>query len=123
MTVEHCMIALLWQASDDDISTGLYDPSDELRDKVAADWSSFKTQCELLGFNPEEALTQSLHPDHEGDPWNAVAHDFILTRNHHGCGFWDGKWAKPWNVVLTELAIKFGDLELYLGDDNLIYGV
>ena len=48
-------------------------------------------------------------------------HDFWLTRNGHGAGFWDGDWPEPYATQLTEAAKRFGTFELYLGDDGRIY--
>lgn len=49
-----------------------------------------------------------------------AGHDFWLTRNHHGAGFWDGDW-KENGDKLTELADSFKECTLYVGDDGLIY--
>lgn len=51
--------------------------------------------------------------------WVDAAHDFWLTRNRHGAGFWDGHWED--GGVLTEAAHKFSECTLYVGDDKLIY--
>ncbi len=62
-----------------------------------------------------------------------AGHDFWLTRNRHGAGFWDGDWdtpyvgdsAKPYATVgdfLTDMAHAYGSYDLYVGDDGLIYG-
>ena len=49
-----------------------------------------------------------------------VGHDFWLTRNHHGAGFWDrGLGAQ--GDRLTTLADGFGECDLVLGDDGLAY--
>lgn len=50
-----------------------------------------------------------------------AGHDFWLTRNGHGCGFWDGDWSEPEDVELTKAAQSFGQCDLYVGDDQLIY--
>jgi hypothetical protein len=47
--------------------------------------------------------------------------DFWLTRNRHGCGFWDGHWEKPAATKLTDAAHAFGETDLSVGDDGLIY--
>lgn len=47
-----------------------------------------------------------------GDPSQA-GHDFALTRNHHGAGFWDGDWEKTVGEKLTKLSHQFGEFELY----------
>ncbi len=50
-----------------------------------------------------------------------AAHDFWLTRNGHGVGFWDGDWSEPHAARLTKAAKSFGEVWPYLGDDGLIY--
>lgn len=51
------------------------------------------------------------------DKWEERAgHDFWLTRNGHGAGFWDGDWEEPAASKLTALANKFG--EVYLWAEN-----
>ena len=47
-----------------------------------------------------------------------AGHDFWLTRNHHGAGFWDGDYPAPWDRKLTALSHSFGEVSLYLGDEN-----
>lgn len=47
------------------------------------------------------------------------AHDFWLTRNGHGAGFWDGDYEH--GDELTKIAEKFGSVDLYVGDDGKIY--
>jgi hypothetical protein len=57
--------------------------------------------------------------DERPDP-TAGAHDFWLTRNGHGAGFWDGDW--PVNGdKLTNVCKGFGEAALYIGDDGEIY--
>lgn len=50
-----------------------------------------------------------------------VAHDFWLTRNGHGAGFWDGDYSEKLGDRLTEASKKFGEKYLYIGDDGFIY--
>jgi len=49
-----------------------------------------------------------------------AGHDFALTRNHHGAGFWDGDWPEAGDR-LTEAAGKFKEFHLYAGDDGKLY--
>ncbi len=46
--------------------------------------------------------------------------DFWFTRNGHGAGFWDGDWPESGDK-LTEASKAFGETNLYVGDDGLIY--
>ena len=50
-----------------------------------------------------------------------TAHNFWLTRNHHGAGFWDGDYPENVGEKLTDLAHSFGECDLYIGDDGKIY--
>lgn len=122
-SLDHCLSALLWSETDRD-GTPLdrldAEPSEELLAILSADWQQFCDQAIALGFEPEEHRATMLHPDCGGDDWAAVAHDFILTRNHHGAGFWDGGWHQPWGDHLTALAHSFGPIECYVSD-SVIY--
>ena len=44
-----------------------------------------------------------------------IAHDFWLTRNHHGAGFWDGDYG-PIGEVLTAIAHLFGESDLLVNE-------
>lgn len=53
------------------------------------------------------------------DPGQA-GHDFWLTRNGHGAGFWD-RGLGELGERLTRAAKIYGGVDLYVGDDGLIY--
>jgi hypothetical protein len=55
------------------------------------------------------------------DPYYSAGHDLWLNRNGHGCGFWDGDWPEPAATELDEAAKAMGGVDLYVGDDGLIY--
>jgi hypothetical protein len=48
-------------------------------------------------------------------------HDFWLTRNGHGAGFWDGDWPSDAGERLTDAARSAGETHLYVGDDGRLY--
>lgn len=51
--------------------------------------------------------------------WGQAGHDFSLTRNGHGAGFWDGDW--PLNGdLLTQVCKSYGPINLYIGDDGML---
>lgn len=54
-------------------------------------------------------------------PHVSAGHDFWLTRNGHGAGFWDGDWPEPMATRLTEESERYGEVDLYVGDDGKIY--
>jgi hypothetical protein len=49
-----------------------------------------------------------------------VGHDFWLTRNHHGAGFWDRGMGEAGDR-LTAAAEAWGEASLYIGDDGRLY--
>jgi hypothetical protein len=54
-----------------------------------------------------------------------AGHDFWLTRNRHGAGFWDGDWkidGADFGKRLTDDCRPYGGVDLYFGDDGKIYG-
>ena len=96
-----------------------YEPSKELEERIFTDWENFQAQAIELGFDPEKHRATYIDIS-QGDYWDHAAHDFILTRNGHGAGFWDGDWSEPIATKLTELCKKFGEIEIYLSDENLL---
>ena len=75
-----------------------------LRDECETFWRRYRLHIDAAGQTPEQA-----------------GHDFWLTRNHHGAGFWDGDWPAPYDQLLTVGAESYGEFQTYLGDDGLIY--
>ncbi len=50
-----------------------------------------------------------------------VAHDFWLTRNGHGAGFWDGDYQEEIGEKLTKISKQFGECNIEIGDDKKLY--
>jgi hypothetical protein len=60
------------------------------------------------------------------DDLKQAGHDFWLTRNGHGAGFWDGDWefeidGKNAGKHLTEMSKPYGGVDIYVGDDGKLY--
>lgn len=55
-----------------------------------------------------------------GRPLDHAGHDFWLTRNGHGAGFWD-RGAGTVGDTLTGACKHYRSCNLYRGDDDLIY--
>jgi hypothetical protein len=71
------------------------------------------------------ANRQDIQAVHEirGYPSVEIAgHDFWLTRQGHGAGFGDGDWPEEIDDRLHEAASKFGEVNVYVGDDGKVYG-
>jgi len=51
-----------------------------------------------------------------------AGHDFWLTRQGHGAGFWDpGRWPEYTGAILTKSSEKYGYVWPYVGDDGKLY--
>jgi hypothetical protein len=55
------------------------------------------------------------------DNLELAGHDFWLTRNGHGAGFWDGDWPDQVGEELSVAAEKFGEYDLYVEDGNIYH--
>ena len=55
------------------------------------------------------------------DSVTQAGHDFHMTRNGHGVGFWEDEWPGAYREMLTNGANGYGPFEVYQGDDGLIY--
>lgn len=86
---------------------GKSDLSEEAREKMEADCAAFIAYCEEEGIELPEDDTRN-------------GHDFWLSRNGHGTGFWDRGLEN--GDALHKLAKSFGSFDLYVGDDGKIYG-
>lgn len=101
---------LLWSSCDGndkplDLNYSIDDLAEETKAKIIEDCDKF---IELAG-----PLLDTIDDSQAG-------HDFWLTRNRHGAGFWDRGLGKP-GEDLTKLSHSFGELWSYIGDDNKIY--
>ncbi len=101
----------LWSSTDDDdihLDSEKYGPekiSKETLEKMKEDCKKFQEE------NQEDILEDE----------SRAGHDFWLTRNGHGAGFWDGDWQTEVGEKLTKASEKFGEFHLYVGDDGKIY--
>jgi hypothetical protein len=106
------LIAALWSSTDDDGDPldSLYDLrdfSDEAIKKAIEDTTAFQEEN-------EEDLS-----DAQGDD-EQHGHDFWLTRNRHGAGFWDRGYGAVGDR-LTDAAEAWGEVWLYVGDDGELH--
>ena len=52
---------------------------------------------------------------------NQTEYDYILTRNRHGAGFWDGDWSSQVSKILTNAARSQSEFTALVDDDGKIY--
>lgn len=81
------------------------------------------------------SMVEDLITEEVGDSWeciddfydlmqpteNQTEYDYILTRNRHGAGFWDGDWDSRISWILTDAARSQEEITVYVGDDQKIY--
>ena len=80
-----------------------------------------REDCEAF-IEANATLLESIERRGRGDwtPDEQAGHDFWLTRNRHGVGFWD-RGLGAVGDKLTEAAHTFGECDLYVGDDGKLY--
>jgi len=112
------MTCALWSTSDNstpaggeplDRNYGIKDVGRKTLRRMVADCAKFQAAMEhVLAALPQTAAQ--------------AGHDFWLTRNGHGAGFWDGDWPEPAAALLTAYAKSFGEYDLIVGDDGQVHG-
>ena len=85
--------------------------------------ASMREDC--ADFIASNAADLALYAEKRGnEQWGAselAGHDFWLTRNGHGAGFWD-RGLGALGDRLSTAAKVYGSFDLYPGDDGKIYG-
>lgn len=107
---KHYLIAALWSSYDDnetplDENYDIDDIAPESIEKAIVDCRKFQLRAESFLDGKDE---------------EQCGHDFWLTRNHHGAGFWDRGLGKD-GERLTKIAESFGETWLIVGDDGKLY--
>lgn len=128
---KHYLIALLWTAPGNDECENpgdAYDASDlphAIYDQAYRDCEAFILACGAL-FDDAMACHADgygQHPD-VGSAEAAFGHDFALTRNGHGAGFWDRDSEGLPRVLghqLTRIAESMGECNLLIESNGSIY--
>lgn len=106
---------LLWSECDPDTMEPL--DNDYSVDDVSEETKKeLKEQCRDFVVNNFELLCQTP----EEYTFESAGHDFALTRNGHGAGFWD-RGLGAIGKALTEQCKAYGSFYLYAGDDGRLY--
>lgn len=108
--------ALLWSSTDtvngEDVNLDDFELSTAGADKCRADCLDFFTA------NHGDLETAA---DCVGYSWAHAGHDFALTRNGHGAGYWDGDLPEELGDRLTEASKTAGEACAYIDDDGEVY--
>ena len=89
--------------------------SNEAKNKMLIDCANFFHVCEITGIDPMPEYDCAEYSNAEKS-----GHDFWLTRNGHGAGYWD-RGLEDTGRRLTDAAKTFGNCDLYVGDDGEIH--
>lgn len=109
--LRHYLVAALWSSTDEagnplDAKYGIEDIEPETLEAMRSDCNDFMdTNAALLRAG--------------GQCIEQMGHDFWLTRNGHGAGFWDRGLGKT-GELLTQAAKAHGGCDLYVTDDSKI---
>jgi hypothetical protein len=117
--LSHYIIAALWSSTDESREDG-GDPMDENYgpDDIAPETrENMRAECAAFVARISDADLTEYRETYDEEQ---LGHDYWLTRNHHGVGFWDRDLGDLGDR-LTDLAHTDGESTLYLGDDGLIY--
>jgi len=108
--LDHYAICALWSSTDDDGDPlDHYDIEDIDTDTLEA------MRADIIDFleNNREILEESGLSD------LAIGHDFWLTRNRHGAGFWDRGLGEI-GQKLTKVCHSYGEVYLYISDNGKV---
>lgn len=109
------LTAALWSTTDESTPEG----GEPLDKHYTTDDFSF-TALEIARKDCK-AFIEANATDLEGIDPEKAGHDFWLTRNRHGTGFWDRGYENARAHRLTEAAHVYGSLDLWVAEDGLIY--
>jgi hypothetical protein len=101
----------LWSSVDDN---GI--PLD--RDYSINDFDPDGLKCQELELNSFLSQAERLPDLYDHCDITDLAHDFWLTRNRHGAGFWDGDYPDHIGRELTKLSHTFREVGVFVNSDD-----
>ena len=114
------IVAALWSSTDENGEP--LDAVFSVEDIAPETLASMREDCaDFIQSNAADLAEYSARMGNE--QWSGedrAGHDFWLTRNGHGAGFWD-RGLGELGERLTSAAKVYSSVDLYAGDDGLIY--
>ena len=111
---QHYLICALWSSTDNTTPQG--------GEPLDANYSLDDIAPESLEQAERDCLAfLEAHEELIAGQYQRAGHDFWLTRNRHGAGFWDGDWEEATGDALTVASYTYRELTPIVGDDGLIY--
>lgn len=116
----HYLVCALWSSTGEneeplDRDYSIEDFAPEAIEQAEKDCLDFLELCEREGVSGIPDYGHSEYSDEE-----MAGHDFWLSRNGHGAGFFD-RGLDELGDKLQELAKTYGSCDPYVGDDGKIY--
>lgn len=116
------MLCALWSSTDESDESG-GEPMDAnygFEDIAPGTVADMRADCAAFLFRARHLIASATE---DGYTFERAGHDFWLTRNGHGAGFWDRDELQRDGIgkQLTDLAHAAGEVWLYVGDDGRIY--
>lgn len=115
--VEQYAETLLWTSTEDDVNGETHELDDlyDLGDISDAAWMDMNRDC----ANFLEMVWRDVPASQDRFP-SDMGHNFALSRNGHGTGFWDRGWGAEGDA-LHAYAKTYGEQNMYSGDDRKLY--
>jgi hypothetical protein len=115
----------LWSSNDESDESGgeSMDQNYSITDIAPATLELMTTDCSEFQESNEALL--KVWSETAGQDDIQAGHDFWLTRNRHGAGYWD-RWSggSPQSIIgrkLTDAAHAAGSFDLYIGPDGKVH--
>ena len=109
------LVTALWSSSDE--KDNPFDDNYSIDDFSEEALKQADKDCGLFIEKAKALIDQIDDCDYRG----RLGHDFWLTRNGHGAGFWDGDYPDDIGDKLTEIADEFRELHIYVDDGKLYF--
>ena len=111
------VIAALWSSCDDEGNSLDNDHGPE----GIGEETMREMREDCAAFMRTNAADLAAMMEATGRDMSSMGHDFWLTRNGHGVGFWD-RGAGDLGDRLTDACEAYGGVDLLIGDDGKLHG-
>lgn len=108
------LVAALWSSTDYDNDDEPFDKNHDITDFADEALEKATKDCNAFMEQKEGDLFRAGDDEQNG-------HDFWLTRNGHGAGFWDRGYDKGVGDRLTEACKAYREINVVKGDDGKLY--
>lgn len=105
----------LWSSANPDKDEEFLDNNYDVKDIATSTMESFRSDVKKFYEENISAINKSGLDDGQ------IGHDFWLTKNHHGAGFFDRSLDDDVEKQLMDASHKFGENLLVVGDDKKIH--